>query len=473
LNEVAHMTAPARGRRSVLATAVVIAHVTSCSIGGASPLTSASCPVDALSRSPSAQAEAQDGQGNLVIVGRVLTMGEPTEAEALLIIGGNVACAGTRDEVLAAAGERVRIVDIGANVAYPGFLDAHAHWIGDRDYYGLASAEEAMDAALSRGWTSISEQWVNPERLDELIALAADDALPIRVDAYLALNFGDEFFGDWYTDHVRGPMGDRLRIQGLKIHLDDGAGAIVNWKRPDLLDVIGRADAAGWQVSVHTVSTQAHDLVLDAFEAAIGPNGPNPLHHRIEHAIEVSDDQLGRMVAMDLVTVIHPDGVAGDWVQWNDYMGRGAAYPADQIGWLGRWRDFVDAGLHVAAASDAPWFFSGFALADDLGRPVDHIAGGMDGRGRESAETPAWVLDQLLSAEHGLQASTVGAAYALGDEARRGRLGPGSLGDVTILSGDVADATADEIRAMTVVATIVGGVIEYCSDSEICAVSEE
>ena len=46
-----------------------------------------------------------------------------------------------------------------------------------------------MDAAVSRGWTSISEQWVNPERLDELEALAADDALPLRVDAYLALNF--------------------------------------------------------------------------------------------------------------------------------------------------------------------------------------------------------------------------------------------------------------------------------------------
>ena len=39
---------------------------------------------------------------------------------------------------------------------------------------------------------------MNPERLDELTGLAADDALPLRVDAYLALNFGDEFLGDWY-----------------------------------------------------------------------------------------------------------------------------------------------------------------------------------------------------------------------------------------------------------------------------------
>ena len=257
-------------------------------------------------------------------------------------------------------------------------------------------------------------------------------------------------------------------MTGLKIHLDNGAGDVINWEPSDLTATIGTADEAGWQLSVHTVSTEAHDLVLDAFEAALGPNGPNPLHHRIEHAIEVSDEQLVRMVAMDLVTVIHPDGGSGDWVQWNDYMGRGADYPAEQLGWLGRWKDFVDAGLHVAAASDAPWFFPDFVLTDDIGRPVDHIAGGMDGRGREFAETPEWVLDQLLTAEQGLHAVTVGAAYALGDEERRGHIAIGTLGDVTILSGDIANATPDEIRAMEVIATIVGGVIVHCSDTEVC-----
>ena len=213
------------------------------------------------------------------------------------------------------------------------------------------------------------------------------------------------------------------------------------------------------------MSTEAQDLVLDAFEAALGPSGPNPLHHRIEHAIEVSDEQLARMVAMDLVTVIHPDGGAVDWVLWNDYMGQGADYPPEQIGWLTRWRDFVDAGLHVAAATDAPWFFPDFALTDDIGRPVDQIAGGMDGRGREHPETPDWILDQLLTAEQGLRAVTLDAAYALGDEARRGHLAPGTLGDVTILSGDVTGgATPDEIRAMEVIATIVDGIVVYCSD---------
>jgi hypothetical protein len=167
--------------------------------------------------------------------------------------------------------------------------------------------------------------------------------------------------------------------------------------------------------------------------------------------------------------VIHLDGAA-DWVEDEGFL---ALYEPDDPGaemeWVTRWRDFVDAGLHVASASDAPWTFPDFRLTDDMGRPVGQIAGGMDGRARTSGETPPFLLGQLLTAEQGLRAVTLDAAHALGDDARRGHLAPGTLGDVTILSGDVTAATPDEIRAMTVVATIVGGVPVHCGDPAVCS----
>ena len=413
-------------------------------------------------------ATTADG-GSLVIVGRIVTMDDPPIAEALLIDGGTVTAVGSRDEVLAVACGDAPVVDIADSVAYPGFIDAHAHWIGDRAFYGVDSAEAAMDAALRRGWTSISEQWVDQERLDELTALAADDALPLRVDAYLALNApapSGEHFGDWYADREPGLVGDRLRVQGLKITLDNGWGTVFHWEAGDLTETVGRANDAGWQVSVHTVSTEAHDMVLDAFEMAIGATGPNPLHHRIEHAIQVTDEQLARLVAMDLATVIHLDGAAADWVLEAEYLDH-FDNPGEEVAWLARWRDFVDAGLHVAAATDTPWIFPDFMLTDDIGRPVDQIAGGMDGRGRANPEIPEWVRDQLLTAQQGLRSVTLDAAYALGDGSR-GHLAPGTLGDVTILSGEVSEATPDEIRAMTVIGTIVGGRVAYCSDPAVC-----
>jgi predicted amidohydrolase YtcJ len=447
---------------------LVVALVAALMASGCATSATASPSPSASNAAPSAAASPATGRGSIVIVGRIVTMDEPPIAEALFIEDGTVVAVGTRDEVLARADDQVPVIDIGQNVAYPGFIDAHAHWIGDRECYGLDTPAEAMDAAVRRGWTSISEQWVNQERIDELTRLAADDALPLRVDAYLALNFDREFFGDWYTEREPGPVDDRLRVRGLKIHLDDGWGKVINWEPADLTATISRADAAGWQVSVHAMSTAAQELVLDAFEAAIGPTGPNRLHHRVEHALQVTDDQLARLVAMDIGVVIHLDGAA-DWILDPGVIAEfDRDDPGEAADLFARWRDFVDAGLHVASATDAPWTFPDLKLTEELGRPVEHVAAGMDGRVRSRPETPPWLRDQLLTAEQALRTVTLDAAWMLGDDARRGHLAPGTLGDVTILSGDVTTASPDEIRAMTVAATIVGGTTAFCGDPRIC-----
>jgi predicted amidohydrolase YtcJ len=461
------MRAPRAGFGAMSAGLGVLAIITGCAADAQTSPPQSCCSVSDSAAPTTNESES----GSVVIVGRIVTMDEPPVAEALLIEDGVVAAVGSRDEVLAAANEDVAVVDIGDNVAYPGFIDAHAHWIGDRNYYNVETPAQVMEEVVSRGWTSISEQWDDREKLAELEALAADNALPLRVDAYLALSgvHPDEHYGDWYADRDPGPVSDRLRVQGLKIHLDSGTGGIMLWEAAELTETIGRANDAGWQLSVHAVSIEAQEMVLDAFEAAIGPTGPNPRHHRIEHALQVTDDQLARLVAMDLAVVIQPDGAATDWVRWaataEEYP---RDYEAEDLGWLARWREFVDAGLHVAGSTDAPWFFVDLTLTDDIGRPVDQIAGGMEGRGRDFLETPEWMLDQLLTAEDGLRAVTIEAAYALDDEERRGHLAPGMLGDITILSGDVLAATPDEIRAMTVVATIVGGEVVYCADAVVC-----
>jgi predicted amidohydrolase YtcJ len=423
----------------------------------AAPATGA--PSDAATPAPASPVD-------VVYVGRIETMTDAGRVEAIFLEDGLVRAVGDRDEVLAVAGDSAPVIELGDAVAYPGFIDAHAHWIGDREYMGIATPEAALDAAVTRGWTSISEQWVDHGRLAELEALDAAGAVRLRVDAYLALNLpgpSGEHLGDWYAEVERGQRSDRLTVDGVKITFDNGWGSQVWWEPDDLAATVGRADAAGWQVSIHTVSSDAHDTVISAFEAPLDGD-PNVLHHRIEHAIQVTDDQLDRLIAADIVTVIHLDGGAADWVLEPDYLGN----LGEDRQLLARWRDFVDAGLHVAAASDAPWIFPELELTEDIGRPFDQVAGGMDGRGRANPETPAWVLDQLLTAEQGLRAITIDAAYALGDEANRGSLAVGTYADVTILSSDLLAATPDEIRAFQVLATIVGGAAEHCAEPELC-----
>ncbi len=427
----------------------------------------AACTPPPAAPSASAPSAVPSGSapGTVILIGKIVTLSDPPIAEAIAFEDGEVVAVGTAAEVSAAYGGAT-IVELGPNVAYPGFIDAHSHWVGDRPTMGIEDAEEALDAAVSRGWTSIAELWNDQDRLDELLDLAEADGLPVRVDAYLALNEpgpDGTHLGDWYVAYRPGEVTGRLRTLGVKITLDNGWGTRFWWEQEDLDETVVRASNAGWQVATHAVSMEAHDMILAAYKAAIG-TGSNPLHHRIEHAIQVTDDQLDQIVALDLAIVAHLDGASADWVLESDYLGNLGENPA----WLARWRDFVDAGLHVAGATDAPWLFPNFTLTDDVGRPMDQVAGGMDAIGRSNPEPPTWALNQLLTADQAIRAITLDAAYAIDDEDNRGHLAPGTYADITILSGDMAAAQPADIREMTVIATIVGGITEFCSDEAFC-----
>jgi predicted amidohydrolase YtcJ len=56
-----------------------------------------------------------------------------------------------------------------------------------------------------------------------------------------------------------------------------------------------------------------------------------------------------------------------------------------------------------------------------------------------------------------LVASTVGPAWLAGDEHRRGKLLPGYLADLVVLSADPVTVPTDELPSVEVTATMVGG----------------
>ena len=72
-------------------------------------------------------------------------------------------------------------------------------------------------------------------------------------------------------------------------------------------------------------------------------------------------------------------------------------------------------------------------------------------------DRPAWRPDEALTVEQAIVASTVTPAWLAGDERRRGRLLPGFLADLVVLSRDPVHLPADELESVEVVATMVGG----------------
>jgi predicted amidohydrolase YtcJ len=73
------------------------------------------------------------------------------------------------------------------------------------------------------------------------------------------------------------------------------------------------------------------------------------------------------------------------------------------------------------------------------------------------------VPQQKISVEDALRAYTSTAAYASFEEARKGTLAAGRLADVVILDQDIFAIPPEQIRAVKVVTTIVGGKVVFGS----------
>ena len=108
-------------------------------------------------------------------------------------------------------------------------------------------------------------------------------------------------------------------------------------------------------------------------------------------------------------------------------------------------RSLWDAGALVANGSDAP--------VEEL----DPLAGLRAGVLRTQDDRPAWHPEQAVTVEQALQAVTVNPAWLTGDERRRGKLLPGYLADLVVLDRDPFTCEPEELRELSVVATMCGG----------------
>ena len=361
-----------------------------------------------------------------------------------------------------------KAIDLGGATVLPGFIDSHSHWIGDRALVS-DSASQAIDSALAQGWTSISELFVNEQRLNELCALQRDGDLRLKVGAFLPINYEFQRFGRWYESFEPGQVfGPHLFLQGIKIFAnratdglgyqtdppDPGVQGRLFWEPDELAAEIGHAHEAGWQIAVHATDDGGLDLVLDAFEQ-IEPPDIAAARHRIEHASIVRDDQVERIADLGLIASIqhswfHSDA-ASDLVRW---LGR------DRLTFTGRWRNLIVAGIPLAGGTDRPW-----AIVGESGDSIDAITFGVTRRGPSGDRPPRWMAAQRLTVWEVLRSITIDAAFAQGTEEAVGSIKPGKAADLVILSADPTRVRPQDLRKIKVLATIVDGQVEYCGPS--------
>ena len=247
---------------------------------------------------------------------------------------------------------------------------------------------------------------------------------------------------------TRGSVTTFLRIGYLKAFMDgtlgsqtawmlDGSGVVIT-SEEELAEIVRAGAAAGWPVGVHAIGDAANRAALDAFEATHDVWAPLGLRQRIEHAQCLAPEDVGRFAELGIACSVQFSHAPSD----RDLAER---FWPDRLDGAYAFRSLWDSGALVANGSDAPM------------EELDPLAGIRSGVLRTIDERPAWRPEQSVTVEEAVRAMTVNPAWLSGDERRRGKLLPGFLADLVVLSRDPLDCPPDELESVEVVATMVGG----------------
>jgi predicted amidohydrolase YtcJ len=311
-----------------------------------------------------------------------------------------------------------------------------------RDTYVETTDDEYVDAmraglklCAARGVTAVHDKdgWLGAPRLWQ--RLQATQSLTLRVWQSLPHEHAERLEALGVSSRVGD---DFLRLGYLKVFMDgtlgsqtalmlDGGGVQIT-SREELEDIVRRAARAGWPVAVHAIGDRANRDALDAFEATREHWQPQGLRQRIEHAQLLSPKDLPRFADLGVTASVQFSHAPSD----RDIADRFWAGKTDRAY---AFRSLWDSGAVVVNGSDAPI------------EELDPWAGV-----RAGIERGGWHLEQALTLDEALQATTVNAAWLAGDEKRRGTLIPGKLADLVVLDRD----PYDDLDAQ-VVATMVGG----------------
>ncbi len=321
-----------------------------------------------------------------------------------------------------------------------------------RARFGMPAEDELVDAtreglriAASRGVTAIHDKdgWLGAQRIFQRVA--ASEGLSLRV--WQSVPY--ERLPELEALGLRSGIGDDFhRIGYLKAFMDgtlgsqtawmlDGSGVVIT-SGEELAEIVRRAAAAGWPVGVHAIGDRANREALDAFESTRDAWAPLGLRQRIEHAQCLSPEDVGRFAALGVACSVQFSHAPSDRDLAERFWG-------DRVAGAYAFRSLWDSGALVANGSDAP--------VEEL----DPLAGICAGVLRTIDERDAWHPEQAVTVEEALIATTVNPAWLSGDERRRGKLLPGYLADLVVLSRDPLECPPDELESVEVVATMVGG----------------
>jgi predicted amidohydrolase YtcJ len=217
---------------------------------------------------------------------------------------------------------------------------------------------------------------------------------------------------------VRQPYADRPAETGRLNYPADRIAMFVGW-------AYGSEDP----LAVHAVGDRAIETYLAALEAAGRAETWRAKRPRLEHGDMLMPDLIPRAKALGVVVVQNPAHL----MIRDDMVARLGPQRVQVVQPL---KSLIDAGIPLALGSDGPL------------NPFLNIL---------FATTHAVNPAEALSREQAVTAYTYGSAFAEFAERDKGRLVPGALADVAVLSADVFAIPPQQLPSIVSVLTLVGG----------------
>ncbi|MGH2532338.1 MAG: amidohydrolase [Thermomicrobiales bacterium] len=331
---------------------------------------------------------------------------------------------------------------------------------------GNPSEEEMTEALilggrafLASGVTSTVEAGIyRPEEFHAYQRLRREGRLPVRT--YLMMII-DAMLEPMELIGLQTGMGDEwLRVGPAKLFSDgsiggrtarmrrpyEGEGENVGlWMLPPeaLKAKVLRAHKAGFQLGIHAIGDAAIDLVLDAYEEALKAYPrPNP-RHRIEHFSIVDEAILVRTARLGVIPIPGTSFLHDFRPVYVQNLG------LDRLRYTYGMASYLRHGIVAAASTDAPVVSTSATIG------LQTMMTRADANGEF-----VWP-EEAVSLHDALRAYTINGAFASFEEAVKGTLTPGKLGDVTVFETDLERVPANDIGSVKVDLTITEGRIAY------------
>ncbi len=325
----------------------------------------------------------------------------------------------------------------------------------------VAAARGALAEAARFGVTSLCDMGMTPEAFDDFRAyqrLEREGSLTARISLYMPISA----YTRLRDAGVEKRYGGRLRIGGLKGFADGSLGSgtaafedpftdephncgLVMREMSDgsMEQWVADADAHELQIAIHAIGDRANADVLSIFEAR--PDA-RTRRFRIEHAQHLNPALIERFARSGVIASMQPYHCIDDGRWAERKIGPERALSTYAI------RALLDAGAIVTFGSD--WTVA--PLNPLLGVYAAVTRRTIDGRNPDG-----WIPEQKITVEEALRCYTANNAYATFGEREVGRIAPGMLADVVVLSEDPFAIAPEELANVNVQMTIVDGEIVY------------